>query len=140
MGYRAFHHAYAITAHKSQGITVDRSFLVVTEGYDRSLAYTNFSRHRYAVDAYVDGEAFRDRRHLARALSKANPATNALDFLERTAARHLLPQSVLATAVPLHPIATRRQFIAELPRLPEAATPLARTDSRRLGNMCRSTF
>src|SRR3546814_17656412 len=44
MGYRAFHHAYAITAHKSQGITVDRSFLVVTEGYDRSLAYTNFSR------------------------------------------------------------------------------------------------
>src|SRR3546814_16641203 len=26
MGYRAFHHAYAITAHKSPGPTVDRSF------------------------------------------------------------------------------------------------------------------
>src|SRR3546814_11130622 len=62
MGYRAFHHAYAITAHKSQGITVDRSFLVVTEGYDRSLAYTNFSRHRYAVDAYVDGDSSEERR------------------------------------------------------------------------------
>lgn len=135
MEYRAFHHAYAITAHKSQGITVDRSFLVVTEGYDRSLAYTNFSRHRYAVDAYVDGEAFRDRRHLARALSKANPATNALDFIERTAARHLLPQSVLETAVPLQPVATRRQIIADLDRLPEAARAVDGITSRlsRLG-------
>lgn len=143
IGYGAFHHAYAITAHKSQGITVDRSFLVVTEGYDRSLAYTNFSRHRHAVDAYVDGEAFRDRHHLANALSKANPATNALDFIERTAARHLLPQSVLETAVPLQPIVTRRQIIADLDRLPEAARTVDEITSRlsHLGlSVSRSLF
>jgi hypothetical protein len=116
--YQAFHHAYAITAHKAQGVTVDRTFAVVTKGYDRALGYVSFSRHRYGVDAYIDQDGFRDQQELAAAFSKATPATNALDFIDRAAARHMLPQSVLELATPMRGDPTSRTVVGDPTRLP----------------------
>lgn len=116
--YQAFHHAYAITAHKAQGVTVDRTFAVVTKGYDRSLGYVSFSRHRYGVDAYIDQDGFRDQKELAAAFSKATPATNALDFIDRAAARHMLPQSVLEMATPMRGDQASRKVVGDPTRLP----------------------
>jgi len=117
--YRKFHHAYAITAHKAQGVTVDRTFAVVTKGYDRSLGYVSFSRHRDGVDAYIDQDGFPDQKSLVEAFSKATPATNALDFIDRAAARHMLPQSVLELATPFQPDLARRRMVGDMNRVAE---------------------
>ncbi|HGA2753458.1 TPA: MobF family relaxase [Pseudomonas aeruginosa] len=46
--YAAIDHAYAMTVHKSQGLTVDRAFYLVSDSTDRRLAYVAFTRSRYA--------------------------------------------------------------------------------------------
>ena len=46
-------HAYALTAHKAQGATVDRSFVLGSEDLYRELGYTALSRHRHEARFYV---------------------------------------------------------------------------------------
>lgn len=139
MEYKAFHHAYAITAHKAQGVTVDRTFALVGSGYDRPLSYVTFSRHTQGIEAHIDGDAFPDKERLAAAMSKADPATNALDFIERSAARHMLPQSMLETAVPRQSDAIRRRIVTQLDRLPQAADQVDGVTSRLQGLGLRAT-
>ncbi|WP_312723464.1 MobF family relaxase [Stutzerimonas nitrititolerans] len=51
--YAAIDHAYAMTVHKSQGLTVDRAFYLVSDSTDRRLAYVAFTRSRYACAFYT---------------------------------------------------------------------------------------
>ena len=46
-------HGYAITAHRAQGATVDRTFVLGSEGLYREWAYTALSRHRDEARFYV---------------------------------------------------------------------------------------
>lgn len=46
-------YAYALTAHKAQGITTDRTFTVITGTTDREWAYVALSRGRHANTLYV---------------------------------------------------------------------------------------
>ena len=48
-------HAYAITAHRAQGATVDRSFVLGSEELYREWGYTALSRHRQDARFYVAG-------------------------------------------------------------------------------------
>lgn len=51
--YAAIDHAYAMTVHKSQGLTVDRAFYLVSDSTDRRLTYVAFTRSRYACAFYT---------------------------------------------------------------------------------------
>lgn len=49
-----FDYAYATTVHKSQGMTVDESYLLVTQGVDREWGYVGLSRAREQAHVYLD--------------------------------------------------------------------------------------
>ena len=56
--FNAFKHGYAMTAHKSQGSTVDRAFVLVDgHGMDREKFYVALSRGRENNQIYVDKDA-----------------------------------------------------------------------------------
>lgn len=54
-------HAYATTVHASQGMTVDRSYILNSLRMERRLAYVSMSRHREECRIYVDREAVHER-------------------------------------------------------------------------------
>ena len=78
--FRDFDHGYATTVHKSQGATVDRSFVLAGPTMDRHLAYVAMTRHRRAATLYADDAAFEGREGLFRQLSRAGLQPNALDY------------------------------------------------------------
>lgn len=59
--YGNIDHGYAVTVHKSQGVTVDRSYLLATSSMDRSLAYVGMTRHRDAATLYAGADDFAGR-------------------------------------------------------------------------------
>ncbi|KAB2758610.1 Ti-type conjugative transfer relaxase TraA [Brucella anthropi] len=60
--YRNIDHGYAVTIHKSQGATVDRTFVLASGMMDRHLTYVSMTRHRYRADLYAAREDFRSER------------------------------------------------------------------------------
>lgn len=50
--YNSFDHGYATTIHKSQGITVDQTFVLSSKGMDRHLTYVAMTRHKLNVKLY----------------------------------------------------------------------------------------
>ncbi|UVC12475.1 Ti-type conjugative transfer relaxase TraA (plasmid) [Rhizobium sp. TH2] len=56
--YRNVDHGYAATIHKSQGSTVDRTFVLATGIMDQHLAYVAMTRHRDRADLYAAKEDF----------------------------------------------------------------------------------
>ncbi|MGO6798625.1 Ti-type conjugative transfer relaxase TraA, partial [Rhizobium ruizarguesonis] len=51
--YQSFDHGYATTIHKTQGATVDRSFVLASTTMDRHLTYVAMTRHREEVQLYA---------------------------------------------------------------------------------------
>lgn len=56
--YRNIDHGYAATIHKSQGATVDRTFVLATGMMDQHLTYVSMTRHRDRADLYAASEDF----------------------------------------------------------------------------------
>jgi hypothetical protein len=57
-------HGYAITAHRAQGATVDRTFVLGSEDLYREWGYTALSRHRDEARFYISrGDLGLDRDH-----------------------------------------------------------------------------
>ncbi len=54
--FQSFDHGYAVTIHKSQGITVDKSYVLASRSMDDPLAYVAMSRHRADMRLYVCAE------------------------------------------------------------------------------------
>ncbi len=78
--YDAFDHGYATTIHKSQGATVDRSFVLASSTMDRHLAYVAMTRHRVEAALYADRNEFRNFEQLDSSLSRARLKQSTLDF------------------------------------------------------------
>jgi len=55
--YSSIEHGYATTIHKSQGATVDRSFVLASKSMDRHLTYVAMTRHRYKSIFYFDKQS-----------------------------------------------------------------------------------
>ena len=64
--YHNIDHGYAATVHKSQGATVDRTFVLATGMMDQHLAYVAMSRHRDRADLYMAQEDFAPRQQWGR--------------------------------------------------------------------------
>ncbi len=56
--YNNIDHGYAATVHKSQGVTVDRVFVMASKSMDQHLSYVAMSRHRHQVTLYASQEEF----------------------------------------------------------------------------------
>jgi hypothetical protein len=56
--YRNVDHGYAATIHKSQGVTVERTFVLATGMMDQHLTYVSMTRHRDRADLYAAREDF----------------------------------------------------------------------------------
>ncbi|ACS59191.1 Ti-type conjugative transfer relaxase TraA (plasmid) [Rhizobium leguminosarum bv. trifolii WSM1325] len=78
--YQAFDHGYATTIHKTQGATVDRSFVLASTTMDRHLTYVAMTRHREAVQLYASLDAFKTERALTEALSRSGVKETTLDY------------------------------------------------------------
>lgn len=61
--YASFDHGYATTIHKSQGITVDKAFVLGSTTMDRHLTYVAMTRHREDVTLYADKHSLRKMRY-----------------------------------------------------------------------------
>ncbi|TBF34108.1 Ti-type conjugative transfer relaxase TraA [Rhizobium leguminosarum] len=59
--YRNVDHGYAATIHKSQGSTVERTFVLATGMMDQHLTYVSMTRHRDRADLYAAKEDFEAR-------------------------------------------------------------------------------
>ncbi|WP_431673593.1 Ti-type conjugative transfer relaxase TraA [Rhizobium leguminosarum] len=78
--YQAFDHGYATTIHKTQGATVDRSFVLASTTMDRHLTYVAMTRHREAVQLYAGLDAFKTVRALTETLSRSGLKETTLDY------------------------------------------------------------
>ena len=94
-------HGYALTFASAQGLTVDRAFLLANENPARETIYAAATRHREALDIYVNrkpialdiAERRPDdrtdapvtdaaiRKHLAKLWSRSSPKDAAIDFM-----------------------------------------------------------
>jgi hypothetical protein len=95
--YQDLDHGYATTVHKSQGATVDRSYILASRYFDRHTSYVALSRHRESATLYYANEEFvpalgaaataidpkfaRERFHST--LSRARHKELAHDYLDR---------------------------------------------------------
>lgn len=68
--YRDFDYAYALTIHKSQGVTVDRAYLLATNSMNAELAYVGMTRHRSALTIATGEDQFADIHAFTRILSR----------------------------------------------------------------------
>ena len=73
--YDHFYYGYAATIHKTQGVTVDRSYVLATRHMDKHSAYVALSRHRDDVKLYwsKDKAGFKDFAHMKTLLSRERP-------------------------------------------------------------------
>ncbi len=82
-------HGYAITGHIAQGLTVDQTYVLVTDGIDREWAYVALSRGRHSNRLYLAVEGDNDRAEYAPAGPTADPLERLARLLERSSAQVL---------------------------------------------------
>jgi Ti-type conjugative transfer relaxase TraA len=93
--YRDLDYGYASTIHKSQGATVDRSYVLASKYFDRHTSYVALSRHReaatllYAQDEFANSrgqgaapDPAEAKRSLEYTLARARPKELAHDYLD----------------------------------------------------------
>ncbi|MDT8278494.1 Ti-type conjugative transfer relaxase TraA [Roseomonas mucosa] len=78
--YADLGHGYAATIHKSQGVTVDRAYVLATPGMDRHLAYVALSRHRQAARLHWSEEDFGGAEGLRERLGRERAKDTTLDY------------------------------------------------------------
>lgn len=93
MKYRHIDHGYAMTVHKSQGVTVDRAHMMPGRMTDQHSAYVGASRHRETVQIHGTQEQIRDMRETAsRDHTKDTSADARYTPVERQQAESVKPQ------------------------------------------------
>ncbi len=78
--YAHIDHGYAATIHKSQGVTVDRTYVLATPGMDQHSSYVALSRHRESVSLHYGKDDFADVGKLARTLSRERAKDMVSDY------------------------------------------------------------
>jgi ATP-dependent exoDNAse (exonuclease V) alpha subunit len=77
-----FDQGWAITIHKSQGTTVDKSFLLASHEMNQNLTYVAMTRHREDVQVYGSHLDFWRTEKVADILSKSGEKLGAADYLD----------------------------------------------------------
>jgi Ti-type conjugative transfer relaxase TraA len=85
--YNRIDHGYAVTIHKAQGMTVDRTHVLATPGMDAHSSYVALSRHRDGVELHYGRDDFAGQDRLARTLSRDRAKDMASDYEQRDPAQ-----------------------------------------------------
>ena len=80
--YNAFQLGYAATVHKSQGVTVDETFVLATPHFDRHTSYVALSRHKHSTNLYASHKDFKSKDRLHSSLGKHGEKLSTLDFVQ----------------------------------------------------------
>jgi len=70
--YSNYDYGYAATVHRSQGMTVDRTYVLADNLLDRNAAYVALSRHRISVSVHADTETLQSPEHLVKRWSRGH--------------------------------------------------------------------
>jgi len=89
--YANVDHGYAATIHKSQGATVDRTFVLATGMMDQHLTYVSMTRHRDRADLYAAREDFEPKPAWGRA-ARADHAAGITGELVETGEAKFRPE------------------------------------------------
>jgi Ti-type conjugative transfer relaxase TraA len=103
--YRNIDHGYAATIHKSQGATVDRTFVLATGMMDQHLTYVSMTRHRDRADLYAAREDFQPKPEWGRK-SRVDHAAGVIGELVETGMAKFRPQDEDADESPYADIKT----------------------------------
>ncbi|TAV85765.1 Ti-type conjugative transfer relaxase TraA, partial [Rhizobium ruizarguesonis] len=117
--YQSFDHGYATTIHKTQGATVDRSFVLASTTMDRHLTYVAMTRHREGVQLYAGLDAFKTERALTEVLSRSGVKETTLDYTHDFANRRGMEDQRGQGESDVAPAA----IIREAERIPDTAVP-----------------
>lgn len=77
-----FDQGWAVTIHKSQGTTVDKSFILASHEMNQNLAYVAMTRHREDVHVYGSTLDFWRPEKVSEVLSKSGEKIGAADYLD----------------------------------------------------------
>lgn len=80
--YNSLDHGYAATIHKSQGITIENTYVLPDKHLDRHLTYVLATRHIKHLEIHYDKETFTDKYDLYRGLSREKTKDMAIDYTD----------------------------------------------------------
>ena len=103
--YRNIDHGYAATIHKSQGATVDRTFVLATDMMDQHLTYVAMTRHRDDAVLYAAREDFEPKPEWGRK-PRADHAAGVTGELVETGMAKFRPQDEDADESPYADVRT----------------------------------
>lgn len=78
--YKDFDHGYAATVHKTQGATLDRTFVLGSRHFDKHTSYVAMSRHRENAKMYYSKEEFKGFKDLQDVMSRERPKSLIADY------------------------------------------------------------
>lgn len=87
-----FDQGWAVTIHKSQGTTVDKSFLLTSHEMTQNLTYVAMTRHREDVSVYGSTLDFWRAEKLPQVLSKSGEKLGAADYLDANSLAKLIKE------------------------------------------------
>lgn len=97
--YKDIDHGYASTVHKAQGVTVDKSYILLSKHYDRHLTYVAFTRHKFNMMAFGSRQDFKDESAMYKTLCRDRSKSMAIDFAK---ARNIEPHNTFDLIVSSH--------------------------------------
>ncbi len=69
-GRHQMSHGYASTIHKSQGSTIDKTYVLASKSMDSKLTYVSLSRQKEDAKLYANKTEFKNAEHLKNSLSR----------------------------------------------------------------------
>ncbi|MFZ4602986.1 MAG: Ti-type conjugative transfer relaxase TraA [Caulobacterales bacterium] len=116
--YSYLDQGYALTIHKSQGVTVDRTYVLAGEMMDAQMAYVACTRHRDSVDLFYNRQDFPTDAKLMRLLGHDRLKDTTLDYAWRELVDADLPQppAFVFGPVPTPPTLDYKPRAADLQR------------------------
>ncbi|HHT0595026.1 TPA: Ti-type conjugative transfer relaxase TraA [Legionella anisa] len=79
--YKALDYAYALTVHKSQGMTAKKVRVLIDSKYwDRNLSFVAMTRHKEQLNIYTDKENQPTEQTLKQTLSRSSTKDNVIDW------------------------------------------------------------
>ena len=80
--YQDFDYGYAATVHKTQGVTVDHSFVYGGGNLNSSLTYVAMTRHKETTALYASSEQYADLEVLKERVSRLDTKDSVLNYLD----------------------------------------------------------
>lgn len=83
--YNEFTYGYASTIHKTQGVTVDKSYVHASKSFDKHLTLVSLTRHKDDVSMYtsLDHKGFKNKEVFLKGVSRERLKDLAIDYAQQ---------------------------------------------------------